>query len=48
MREALALLERGVVGAAGIVTHRVPLARAAEAFALARQGGDVLKVVVII
>ena len=48
MREALALLERGVVGATGIVTHRVPLARAAEAFALARQGGDVLKVVVII
>lgn len=48
MREALALLERGVVRAAGIVTHRVPLARAAEAFALARRGGDVLKVVVTI
>ena len=29
-----------------LVTHRVPFARAAEAFALARQGGDVLKVVV--
>ena len=29
-----------------LVTNRVPLARAAEAFALARQGGDVLKVVV--
>lgn len=46
MREALALLERGAVRAADLVTNRVPLARAAEAFALARQGGDVLKVVV--
>lgn len=46
MKEALALLERGAVRAKGIVTNRVPLARAAEAFALARQGGDVLKVVV--
>ncbi|MFI5197592.1 MAG: alcohol dehydrogenase catalytic domain-containing protein [Thermoanaerobaculia bacterium] len=45
-REALALLERGAVRAKDLVTHRVPLARAAEAFALARQGGDVLKVVV--
>jgi L-iditol 2-dehydrogenase len=45
-REALALMERGAVRAADLVTHRVPLARAAEAFALARQGGDVLKVVV--
>ena len=48
MREAVRLLERGVVRAAGFVTHRVPLARAAEAFALARRGGDVLKVVVTI
>jgi L-iditol 2-dehydrogenase len=48
MREALQLLERGVVRAAGIVTHRVPLERAVEAFRLARQGGDVLKVVVMI
>ena len=46
MREALALLERGAVRAQDLVTNRVPLARAAEAFALARQGGDVLKVVV--
>jgi L-iditol 2-dehydrogenase len=45
-REALALMERGAVRAGDIVTSRVPLARAAEAFALARQGGDVLKVVV--
>jgi L-iditol 2-dehydrogenase len=48
MREALGLLERGVVRAASIFTHRVPLERAAEAFALARRGGDVLKVVVTI
>jgi len=46
LREALQLLERGIVRARDFVTHRVPLARAAEAFALARQGGDVLKVVV--
>ncbi len=46
LREALALIERGVVRAKDLVTHRVPLARAAEAFALAREGGDVLKVVV--
>lgn len=45
-REALALMERGVVRAKDLVTDRVPLARAAEAFALARRGGDVLKVVV--
>lgn len=48
MREALSLIERGVVRASDLVTHRVPLARAAEAFALARRGGDVLKVVVTI
>ncbi|HEX5854641.1 MAG TPA: zinc-binding dehydrogenase, partial [Thermoanaerobaculia bacterium] len=46
LREALALLERGAVRAQDLVTHRVPLARAAEAFALAQKGGDVLKVVV--
>ena len=48
LREALALIERGVVRAAGLVTHRVPLAEAAEAFRLARGGGDVLKVMVTI
>lgn len=46
MREALALLARGAVRSADLVTHRVPFERAAEAFALARRGGDVLKVVV--
>jgi len=48
LREALALMARGVVRARDLVTNRVPFVRAAEAFALARQGGDVLKVVVII
>jgi L-iditol 2-dehydrogenase len=46
LREALALIERGVVRADALVTHRVPLAEAAEAFRLARRGGDVLKVMV--
>jgi L-iditol 2-dehydrogenase len=45
-REALQLLARGAVRAQDLVTHRVPLARAPEAFALAQKGGDVLKVVV--
>ncbi len=48
LREALTLIERGVVRASGLVTHRVPLADAAEAFRLARRGGDVLKVMVTI
>ena len=48
LREALALIERGVVRASDLVTHRVPLADAAEAFRLARRGGDVLKVMVTI
>ncbi|HEY3348645.1 MAG TPA: alcohol dehydrogenase catalytic domain-containing protein [Thermoanaerobaculia bacterium] len=48
LREALALIERGVVRASDLVTHRVPLAEAAEAFRLARRGGGVLKVMVTI
>ncbi len=48
IREALKLIERGVVRASSLVTHRVPLADAAEAFRLARAGGDVLKVMVTI
>jgi threonine dehydrogenase-like Zn-dependent dehydrogenase len=42
----MALIERGVVRADQIVTHRVPLDRAPEAFRLARARGDVLKVMV--
>ncbi len=47
-REALALIERGAVRAASLVTHRVPLADAAEAFRLARAGGESLKVMVTV
>jgi threonine dehydrogenase-like Zn-dependent dehydrogenase len=48
LAEALQLIRRGVVRASDLVTHRVPLADAAEAFRLARRGGDVLKVMVTI
>jgi len=43
---AMALIASGVVRADRIVTHRVPLTEAPEAFRLARAGGDVLKVMV--
>ena len=46
LRRALALIEKGVVRADRIVTHRVPLDRAPEAFRLARARGEVLKVMV--
>ena len=42
----MSLIERRVVRADRIVTHRVPLERAPEAFRLARARGDVLKVLV--
>jgi L-iditol 2-dehydrogenase len=47
LRRALALIEKGVVRADRIVTHRVPLDRAPEAFRLAQARGDVLKVMVV-
>jgi L-iditol 2-dehydrogenase len=46
LKRAMALIERSVVRADRIVTHRVPLERAPEAFRLARARGDVLKVMV--
>jgi L-iditol 2-dehydrogenase len=46
-RRALAVLERGVIRAERLVTHRLPLSAAAEAFALAASGGEVLKVMVL-
>ena len=46
LRRAMSLVQRGVVRADRIVTHRVPLGRAPEAFRLARARGDVLKVLV--
>ncbi len=45
-REALALIERGIIRAADLVTHRFPLERAADAFLLTAQAGESLKVVV--
>lgn len=45
-RDALALIERRIITAEDLVTHRFPLARAAEAFALTAKGGDSLKALV--
>ncbi len=45
-RRALALLEEGLVDLARFVTHRLPLARAAEGFELAARGGEALKVLI--
>ncbi len=47
-REALALIERGVIGAGQLVTHRFSLQEAAEAFRLTARGGDSLKALVIL
>jgi L-iditol 2-dehydrogenase len=44
-REAMSLVERGVINAAELVTHRFPLARIAEAYAAA-QKPESLKVIV--
>lgn len=45
-RRALDLVASGALGVERLVTHRLPLERAAEAFALAEGGGEALKVVV--
>ncbi len=45
-REAIRLLATGAVAHAGVVTHRLPIDRVAEAWDLVRGGGDVLKVAV--
>jgi len=45
-KAALALIERGVVRAENLVTHRFPLEKAAEAFRFAERGGEALKVIV--
>jgi L-iditol 2-dehydrogenase len=47
-REALQLIERGVVRARDLVTHRFPLSRAAEAFRLTVRGGESLKALVVL
>ncbi len=46
LRAALDLIERGIVRASRLVTHRFPLARAAEAFRTAAAGGLALKVMI--
>lgn len=45
-RRALDLVSSGALPVERLVTHRLPLGRAAEAFALAEAGGEALKVVV--
>ena len=45
-RRALDLIAAGAVPVERLVTHRLPLSRAAEAFALAEAGGEALKVLV--
>lgn len=47
-REALQLIERGMVRARDSVTHRFPLSRAAEAFRLTVRGGESLKALVVL
>ena len=47
-REALQLIERGMVRARDLVTHRFPLSRAAEAFRLTVRGGESLKALVVL
>lgn len=45
-RKALALIAEGVVRAESLVTHRLPLAQAAEGFRLCHAGGSALKILI--
>jgi threonine dehydrogenase-like Zn-dependent dehydrogenase len=45
-REALTLIEEGIVSAEKLVTHRFPIERTAEAFRLTAEAKDSLKVVI--
>jgi L-iditol 2-dehydrogenase len=45
-REALMLIEEGIVSAEKLVTHRFPIERTAEAFRLTAEARESLKVVV--
>jgi L-iditol 2-dehydrogenase len=47
-RDALELIARGVIRAQDLVTHRFPLAQAAEAFRLTARGGESLKALVVL
>ncbi|MCC6130946.1 MAG: alcohol dehydrogenase catalytic domain-containing protein [Acidobacteria bacterium] len=46
-RRALSVIERGLIRAETLVTHRLPLSETARAFAMAAAGGAVLKVMVL-
>ncbi len=46
-KEAIRLLASGAIKADSIITHRLPLGRIAEGFALAASGKDCLKVVIL-
>jgi L-iditol 2-dehydrogenase len=47
-RDALDLIARGLIRAQDLVTHRFPLAQAAEAFRLTARGGESLKALVVL
>lgn len=47
-REALSWIRKGTVRAKDLVTHRFPLERTAEAFAVTRAAGDSIKALVIV
>jgi len=46
-REALRLIEQGVVSAEKLVTHRFPIEKTGEAFRLTAEARDSLKVVIM-
>lgn len=46
-RSAMQLLEDGAIDAAAMISARLPLAEVARAYALARSGGGVLKVLLV-
>ncbi len=47
-REALELIERGIIRAADLVTHAFPLEQAGEAFRVTAEGGESLKALVVL
>ncbi len=47
-RDALDLIERGAIRAGDLVTHRLPLEKAGEAFRITAEGGESLKALVVL
>jgi L-iditol 2-dehydrogenase len=47
-REALSLIERGIIPVDKVITHRFPLEQAEEAFRLTSKAGESLKAIVVI